>query len=362
MKKSFLFIAMATVAVAGCLKSETVVIETPQELTFGAMSNVATKANEVTTAYLPGDYRIYASATQKASNGQVYKSNYFTDQAFDTDAVDAALETAVYHAWDAETNQAAPIYWPLGGYSLDYIAYALPLSVHDADPALAEGPEATWVNEANMSLGVASHMAFNGWDTYKNQVDLLWAYKNDATTATSAEKVELEFAHAQALLEFNAKVNIPNVLQIQKITINGLLVKGDFIVDNTKNTIKVYWSGLSPVVAEDVVAPGVEPTDDNLHTYNNAEDPTAAASEYLDNDQFELVGSTLLIPEQKACNIVVTYVISGNEMTYEYNNTRTMWEMGKKYIYNLDFVLNEVAIAPTVKVFEDVVEPVPSLE
>ena len=58
----------------------------------------------------------------------------------------------------------------------------------------------------------------------------------------------------------------------------------------------------------------------------------------------------------------MTYVISGNEMTYEYNNTRTMWEMGKKYIYNLDFVLNPVAIAPTVKVFEDVVEPVPSLE
>ena len=355
---------MATVAVAGCLKSETVVIETPQELTFGAMSNVATKTNEVTTAYLPGDYRIYASATQKSANGQVYKPNYFTDQPFDTDAVDAALETAVYHAWDAEADQAAPIYWPLGGYSLDYIAYAMPVAVHDADPALAEGPVATYENETNMDLGVASLVAFNGWDTYKNQVDLLWAYKNDATTATSAQKVELEFAHAQALLEFNAKVNLPNVLQIQKITINGLLVKGNFIVDNTKNTVKASWDGLEAVGEENVIAPGATtPENDNLHTYNKDEDPTVEASEYLDNTtEYELVGSTLLIPEQKACNIVVTYVISGNQMTYEYNNTRTMWEMGKKYIYNLDFVLNEVAIAPTVKVFEDVVEPVPSLE
>ena len=356
MKKSLFILAMAAVAAVGCLKTETVTVDTPQEIAFKAVANAATKADaQHVGVFVDEDYRLYVSATQKKVDGTIENASYFTDKPFDTATAAADAE---YHAWDPETNAAAPIYWPLGGCILDYIAYAMPVVVHDADPALVEGPVATYDNEAS---DVASLVAFDDWDTYKNQVDLLYAVKNGATTAENAgaETVGLTFNHAQALLVFQAKVNTEHVMQINEIKIDGLLVKGDFIVDNSKNNLAAYWTNLVPVADENVVAPGATPEDDNLHAYLDSEDPTADASEYLDNTtEFEQIGSTLLIPQQPALNFVVTYTISGKTMEYEYNHVRKAWEMGKKYIYNLDITLNEIVITENVVDFDDVENPI----
>jgi hypothetical protein len=176
--------------------------------------------------------------------------------------------------------------------------------------------------------------------------------KNRANTTdhAGAATLPLTFNHAQALLVFQAKVNTPNVMQINEIKLNGLLVKGNFVVDNTKIDLAAEWTNLMPSTGEDVVAPGAKPENDNLHAYNAAE-PKDATSEYLDNtDKFEQVGSSLLIPQQPALNFVVTYTVSGKEMHYEYNHKRSAWEMGKKYVYNLDVDLNEIIIT------EDVVD------
>lgn len=35
-----------------------------------------------------------------------------------------------------------------------------------------------------------------------------------------------------------------NVMQINEIKMNGLLVKGDFVVDNTKNNLLAEWANL----------------------------------------------------------------------------------------------------------------------
>lgn len=357
MKKIF-FLAAITLAAASCLKDNSVVVESEKEINFKAMTNVATKADaQLEGNILTADYRIYASATQRKVDGTIENPAYFTDQAFDTeDTTPTAAST--YHAW-GDTGKA-PIYWPIGGCELDYIAYAMPEAAYKST-SLTEGPVATYLNA---TTDVASHLAFNEWDTYKSQVDVLYAVKNGATTAENAgtETVGLTFNHAQALLVFQAKINAgyENILQINEIKMDGLLVKGNFVVDNTKNNLVVSWDNLVAVDSEDVVAEGETPADDNLHAYVPTEDPTDAASEYLDNtDDYEQVGSTLLIPQQPAINFVVKYTVSGKQMTYEFNHVRKAWEMGKKYVYQLDFTLNEIIVTEEVKDYVVEETPIP---
>jgi hypothetical protein len=44
---------------------------------------------------------------------------------------------------------------------------------------------------------------------------------------------------------------------------------------------------------------------------------------------------------------------TGRTMYYKYNELRGVWEMGKKYIYNLDINLNEIVITESVANFVD---------
>lgn len=358
--KKVLFLAVVSLAAASCLKNEAFVVETPQELTFKATTNVATKADaQLEGTSLNKFYRIYASATQRRADGSIENASYFTDKPFATDTTKAIGASSKYQAMELIEGiwQVSPIYWPLGGCSVDYIAYAMPGEVHDATPDLEDDPDATYKNEGT---DVASHLAFNGWDTYKHQVDVLYAVKNGANTTehAGAATLPLTFNHAQALLVFQARVNVDSVMQINEIKIKDLLVKGDFVVDNTRNNLIAEWENLATVQNEDMIAPGADPENDNLHAYVEGEDPKVA--EYLDNtSKFEQVGSTLLIPQQPTLNFVITYTVSGKTMEYEYNHERSTWEMGKKYIYKLDFTLNEVVITPSVENFETTEYPLP---
>ena len=358
--KKVLFLAVVSLAAASCLKNEAFVVEAPQELTFKAVTNVATKADaQLEGTSLNKFYRIYASATQRRADGSIENASYFTDKTFATDTTKAIGASSKYQAMELINGewQVSPIYWPLGGCFVDYIAYAMPSDVHDANPALENGPVAAYANEAT---DVASHLAFKEWDTYQQQVDVLYAVKNGANTTehAGAATLPLTFNHTQALLVFQAKVNIDSVLQINEIKLNNLLVKGDFVVDNTKNNLIAEWENLITMPDEDVVAPGADPENDNLHAYVEGEDPKVA--EYLDNtNKFEQVGSSLLIPQQPTLNFVVTYTVSGKTMQYEYNHERSTWEMGKKYVYKLDFTLNEIVITQDVEDFETTEYPLP---
>lgn len=365
MKKSFLFAAMAAIVLSGCYKNDVVEVNNgPKEISFKAVSNVATKADaQLEGVNLTSDYSIYASATQKKADGTIENGAYFVEKKFVADGYlnfDQEPETVVagtpYKATivdpeNAQLDKFEPIYWPIGKSKVDYIAYALPTVKHGAPAAvyenLVENAEGGYDQEAS---NVASKVAFT-WDTYENQVDLLYAGANELETATNAgfnaegkaQTVELVFNHAQALLVFQASVNIPDVFTIKEIAINDLKVKGTFTVDNTRNNIEASWdeANLEAVEGENIIAEGKDPDADNL-------------GEALTSAELVPVGSSLLIPEQKRQNFVITYELSGNTMKYEYNDLHGKWQMGKKYIYNLDIKLNEIVITETVENWVDV--------
>lgn len=335
MKKSLIIVGMAALVLGACHKVDTIVTETPQEIGFKAISANATKANaQLEGNLLTKDYSIYASATQKNSAGAIENAAFFVDQQFQTEDPTVAA-TSQYRAWNG--TEAAPIYWPVGGAAVDFLAYALPTAKHGT-------PAATYANQAE---DVASIVAFNNWNTYENQVDLLYAVNNGATSSTSgaSDYVKLSFKHAQALLVFQAKVNTANAIKINSITINGLKVRGTFTVDNSRNDLVASWSDLETVDAMNTIADGADSNADNL------------GEALTSTTDFAQIGSTLLVPQQPRLNFTVNYTMGGNTMNYTYNEARGTWEMGKKYIYKLDMTLSEIILTEEVADFVDAAVP-----
>lgn len=335
MKKSLIFVGMAALVLGACHKVDTVVTETPQEIGFKAISENATKADaQLEGSILNKDYSIYASATQKNAAGTIENAAFFVDQEFQTEDP-SVTALSQYRAWNG--TAAAPIYWPVGGATVDFLAYALPTEKHGT-------PAATYAKE---NEDVASIVAFNDWNTYENQVDLLYAVNNGATSSTSGatDYVKLSFKHAQALLVFQAKVNTASAITINSITIDGLKVKGTFTVDNSRNDLVALWSKLETVDAMNKIAIGAEANTDNL-------------GEALTNTtDFAQIGSTLLVPQQPRLNFTVNYTMGGKTMEYTYNEARGTWEMGKKYIYKLDMTLSEIILTEEVADFVDAATP-----
>lgn len=383
MKKSFLFAAMAAVVLSSCYKSEVVEVNNngPKEISFKAVSNVATKAEykpEFDGKHLEGstltsDYGIYASATQKTVDGIVENGVYFNEKLFSPVLEETPSETIAIEA-DVLWKTNPTIYWPIGGAKVDYFAYALPTDIHDNtdftkfledDDQIEPVDSDLQIKYAGLKTDedgyiqaesdVASEVSFT-WNTYNNQIDLLYACNNDATVATNAgenKSVGLEFKHAQALLVFRASINVKDVFKINSITFGSdeenkrLLTEGTFTVDNTRNNLVASWN------ASESYADAPTNTILNNTLQAGADADADYLGEELDEDalwpNFVQVGSSLLIPQQPRLNFTINYTLGDNTMNLEYNDLHGTWQMGKKYIYDLNITLNEIVITETVE-------------
>ena len=331
MKSSiYLFLAVGAavmLAAVSCAKTEIIQDETPVEMSFKAVTNLPTKADpELTGASLgtDNDYVIYAAASADGSpryfdpaaasyGGQLFA--YFTDGA----KWFPATGTSPY------TKQH--IYWPFGGVKVDILAYAL---TPDAKTALSP----TFHSETH-----AREFTVADWDTFANQYDVLYAVANGCVPGTDGN-VALAFKHAQALIAFTAKKSATTTvdLTINKITIKDLEYQGTLKVDNYRANLKVDWT-ISAHGDKDLSA--AEGISDFPYTLNS----TATQ-----------ITTNLLIPEQSIKQILINYSMGGKTFDYELNIPRTLWEMGKKYVYNLEFSAAEITFEPTVNVWMDIVD------
>lgn len=331
MKTVHLFFAGAALvlAAASCAKTETIHEENRVEMSFKAVSSVssaATKADPELSGVSLGvdnDYVIYAAASAAGSpkyfdpsatsyGGQLFA--YFTDGAKWFPASGAPY-----------TKQH--IYWPFGGVKVDFLCYAL---TPDAKTALSP----SFHDETH-----AREFKVTDWNTYANQYDVLYAVKNDCVPGVDGN-VPLVFKHAQALITFTAKKSATTTvdLTINKITIKDLDYEGTLTVDNYRANLSASWT-ISAHGDKDLSA--AEGISDFPYTLNSS------ATQITTN---------LLVPEQGAKKIVINYSMGGKTFDYDLNIPRTTWEMGKKYIFNLEFSAAEITLSPVVEDWTEVVD------
>ena len=385
MRKNLFLAAACLLALAACNRSETVVVENPNEIGFKNVIQGVTKAGELNGSSFDDDgYAIYVSASQYTADGSLETPLFFTNQLF-MNRITAGTGEAEWRHYDSESAaDPSPIYWPVGGSRMDFLACALPKGTVTEIP----GPH------FNTTVA-AQDFTVDSWDTYDKQVDLLYAAANGQTSKAtgSTPYVSMEFQHAQALLIFNVSINqsatglvindisfvTPDYIAARTAELTGatpkvyadctaptlsqvtLKTKGTFKVDNQRNDLEARWtfdaSGEGAVAANWKMpsfagAPAVSPCNIESPAIGGAVDYGTA----LTSESYVQLGETLLVPQQQARNFCVTYTVGGNTLQYYYNVPRRVWQAGYKYVYNLDINLNEIIITETVADFERVAD------
>ena len=383
MKKLFVILAVAAVTLVSCKKEETKFEQAAGELSLKPATGLMTKTGELNGTFMPAaTYTIYAVATQKNAAGVIENPSFFGVPATPEMAFNATAETAAYsNKWVATPK----VYWPFGGVKMDFLAYAMPTADHNPNTT-SDAAQPDWTaNWINAKTDVASKLIFKGVDTYKNQVDMLYANANDQTSAANGfdgsndQSVKMDFKHAQALLIFNAKVTnadanvtIDSISFLTDARVKAMLdhqvalfadpsatlaastpaditlkTVGTFTVDNSRIDLVAGWSDLESKYPSMPNGTDVSPC--NLAAISAAlrygSDPLKAVNAQL--------GASLLIPEQPKVKFTVSYTIGDKHYLYTVNDLRGVWQANKKYIYNLDITINEIVITESVADFEE---------
>ncbi len=329
MKSVYLLLVAGAAVMLGavsCAKTEIIQDEAPVEMSFKAVTNLPSKADpELSGASLGTDnkYVIYAAASADGSpkyfdpaatsyGGQLFA--YFTDGA----------KSKWFPASGTATYEKTPIYWPFGGMKVDFLAYAL---TPEAKQSLAP----TFHGETH-----AREFTIDAWDTFDDQFDVMYAVANGCVPGASGE-VNLTFKHAQALLAFTAKKSATTDvdLMINKITVKGLEYEGNLKVDNYRAQLKVGWT---------------------INADADKDLPKAVTFPYTLTNTAVKITDNLLIPEQDAKEIVINYTMGGKTFDYSLNIPRMVWEMGKKYTFNLEFSAAEITFTSSVDDWNEVVD------
>lgn len=434
MKKLFVLLAIPALMLVGCNSNELVYNgdNNPNELSIRPLASKMTKAGELTGISMPNTYGIYAAATQRNGKGIIENPSFFADPSeklfgtneTDPDGIGTAAAVADARQWHAGLYEAGAfvedrMYWPIGGIRMDFLAYAMPMAAHqevladdaDTDPDAIPGLDGNWNMMWDLRHSDAAAMfTFYNVDTYAHQVDVLYANANNQTNATNGGpggSTQMSFAHAQAMLIFNVKVNAeatgkmtiqdiefitPERVRVQQeherllhanpahelvaLQNNDVILKtvGTWNVDNSRNVLTSTWSfynddvlSFLPTRAENYRMPMTEiiaPSSANsvvlaqtatdgaalIQNYgapipfNGYTDTTVPEHPVTVAAGYAQLGETLMIPEQEKVNFTLKYTVNGRIMYYTVNDLRGTWEAGKKYIYNLDLTMNEIVI------------------
>jgi len=288
-----------------CACGQTLTREEPRELSLRAVAAAATKANpELTGTALPtdGTYEIHTSIS---AEGKTYASG----QLFAYESADTK--------WHASPD---PIYWPMSGTSVDFLALAL-------KPAEYTALAPVW-----NSTNAAADVTMTDWDVYANQYDVLYATANNQSVSNSST-VQLNFQHALALICFEAKSgSTTGIYTIKGMSIKDLDYSGTLKIDNTKTEVATTWSSLS-------------------HD-NKALNMTASTIAVPGSSDTELTDHLLVIP-QASRTVTLTYRVTGMDagapdLTLTLPLPRVNWKAGHKYTYNLTFSATEITATVTV--------------
>ena len=312
-----MFAAMASVALASCVKNEPVAtVEQGDAILFN--SPVVAPATKATTiadavAFPRTDFDAYAWYSATAFDAEDDATAYFSKKTF-TDA-------GSY--WSA--TQA---YWPKNGV-LSFVAYA---------PAAAVTDIVSSAEKLTFNYEVAAEMA--------NQKDLLyseWVFNKTSANqagnnAFSETGIDLPFHHALSAVKFMLQAaddDAAELIKIKSITLNAVKNAGTLTVLNTNDAA---WSGVDGGANYAVLA--------------NA-DGEANATEIYTSAEAVSVGEFMLMPQTTSSSLSLHYYMmieSGDWIAQNTSiNLDLAWVMGTRYTYTIVFDLDEIKLAPVVK-------------
>jgi hypothetical protein len=227
-------------------------------------------------------------------------------------------------------------YWPLTPVYINFLASA------NANADNSTG--VTWgSNKADQVTIVMS-------DNLSAQRDLMYARGDGAVTQsgnalTFPDKVDMEFKHAQAWIDFKVKANstVETAITINSITLTGAKYNGTYTVTHTAYNAKTgqsvagAWSALGS--AQNIAVPGWSAT-------------------ALTTSLVTVGNGLMIVPDDNAetadfTSFTIAYSMGGKDYTYTYTPTSKNVDQKKHYIYEINFTLHEIYINPTIEDWAD---------
>lgn len=339
MKKLFLF-SVATLAFCACSSDETVsennvANQQPKEISFSPLAKPNTRAAADTYQYaidgatFPTDLNMYVAAYQVEPTA----TNYFAGTNFTYNS--AASTSLTIPVWSGATKR----YWPLVPAYINFLAYA----------------NVTGTAAFNGTTP-ASQAIITQSDNHTAQTDLMYAIGNGEVTQnttnnalTFPNKVNMQFKHAQAWMDFYVKANsnVETAITINSIKLYGAKYSGTYTITHTKYNAKTEQSVAGVWTATgsqgDYAVPGWSAT-------------------ALTTTLAQVGRGLLIVPDDDPAtndwtSFVINYTYDGKTYDYTYNAPAAPGAtvaQAKHYVFNITFKLHEIFVAATVVDWENV--------
>lgn len=333
MKKYLFILAAAALGFASCsnddVVAENTTVNQQKEIAFMALAQPSTRAAIDGTAF-PTTLDMMVTAYQvEATGGSA--GVYFDATPFKYQYVGGSNSGSGSY-WGGTTAR----YWPLTPAYINFLAIA------NANADNTTG--VTW--GANKADNVQIVMSDNSTE----QRDLMYAIGNgevtqSGNTLTFPAKVDMQFHHAQAWIDFKvkAKTDVEKAITVNSITLNGAKYNGTYTVthtaynDKTGQSVAGAWSAL-PTTGTDKLVPNW----------------TAAA---LTTDFVTVGNGLMIVPDDAATDdftsFTINYTFDGKTYEYTYTPASKSVDQKKHYIYEITFQLHEIFINPTVEDWQD---------
>ncbi len=357
MKKLFFIAAIASAALVSCTKNEVAPTAQQNEITFTApIVGVKTKApiyGEIGTNYNTnesfGVYAVHTNNTALVSweSGSMYMGEKASEGVFGK-----GLQcTNKGDYW----SPAKKYYWPKEG-TLTFAAY----SPYEVSGEVSYSKDGLEVKGHVVDEDVTKHVDFlYAPRVYNTTESYLTNGKddNDGDIEYIYDGVNIMFKHAMSSIVFKVaratSIDANTNITLKSITLNNVYSKGDFkesVTDGTEYNASPKWENRSDSKSYVTYASPM------------GVDLTTTLKEYImqvDGKDADVI----FIPQELAGNaeVVLAYTITNpgghsveQTSTINLQEKTPVWEMGKRYTYNVTIGLTEIIFDPAVTDWVDV--------
>lgn len=340
MKKFFLIAASALMVIASCTKVNVNYPDNgqPQEIALFSVNKNMVKAPVTGTTFSAADNMRVSAYLASVTGGT--PASYF--------------ENILFNKQQNGNNWVAGQYWPISAATLNFVAVTQKGGGVDLkeDKIAWSDNKFTVTVDYNTAGDATADPAVS--QTY-NQSDIMYASvrasNNGDGSAPSA--VDLEFNHALAWIKFAFKSNVTTegTLVINSVELyapyNGTLTvtPDNYTVSDANSALNATAAWTDPGFLKLKVSDqsNALPSDMDL---KGVTDYTAFGSGML------VVPNTAAYTGNNKPYFTINYTIKqgdgSKQYSYKHDLSTVVWEMGKKYTYNINITLHEIKVSPTV--------------